>query len=40
MDAPTLAEIEAALGALARGDAGGRPKPLVRADQMIWKSLV
>lgn len=39
-EAPELAEIEAALDALARADADGRPKPLVRADRLIWKSLV
>jgi len=37
---PTLAEIETALDALVRADADGRPKPLVRADQMIWKCLI
>lgn len=39
-EAPSLPEIETALDALVRADVDGRLKPLVRKDQMIWKSLV
>jgi len=38
--APTLAEIETALDALARAEANGKPRPLVRVDQMMWKILI
>jgi hypothetical protein len=37
---PSLSEIDNALDALVRAEADGRPKPLVRVDRMIWKSLV
>ncbi len=38
--APATAEILAALHALEHADAKSGPKPLVRADMTIWKSLV
>jgi hypothetical protein len=38
--APPLASIEKALDSLARTEARGCPRPLVRSDRMIWKILV
>lgn len=37
---PSLSEIDTALDALVRAEASGGPKPLIRVDRMIWKSLV